>query len=301
MQRTLAAFLVAALLAFPAIAKTPAEMLKDSPAADWRPLDPQNTLLMDVNGHGVLIELAPRFAPKHVENIRILAHEGYYDGSAVVRVQDNFVTQWGDPYADDKDKAKTLGGAAPHLPAEFAVPFAGLPLARLPDPDGWAPVTGFVDGFPVAADPKRDQAWITHCYGVVGAGRNMEIDSSTGAELYVIIGQSPRMLDLNITVVGRVLTGMEVLSALPRGTAPMGMYDKPEQWVPIGSVRLLADLPPDQRPKLEVLKTGSKTWKALVAARRSPPDEFHVYKANFTNVCNISAPVRPLSAAPASR
>ena len=292
MKRALAALLLSSLCFFPALAKSPAEILKDSPKTDWRPIDPQNTLLMDLNGNQVIIELAPKFAPKHVANIRTLAHEGYWDGLAVVRVQDNFVTQWGDPNEDDKDKVKSLGGAAAHLPAEFSVPFKRLPFSKLSDRDGWAPVTGWVEGFPVAADPKQDKAWITHCYGVVGAGRNMEIDSSTGAELYAIIGQSPRMLDLNITVVGRVLRGMEYLSALPRGEAPMGMYDKPEQLVPIKSVKFLADLPPDQRPKLEVLKTGSKTWKDYLESRRNPPDEFHVYKANFTNVCNVTVPVR---------
>jgi len=285
--------LSAALCAAPASAKTPAEILKDSPASDWRPLDPKNGLVMDLDGHQVIIELAPRFAPEHVANIRTLAHEGYYDNLAVVRVQDNFVTQWGDPNEDDKAKAKPLGRAQAHLPAEFSTPFKGsLPFNALADRDGWAPLTGWTEGFPVAADPKADRAWITHCYGVVGAGRNMEVDSSTGAELYAIIGQSPRMLDLNITVVGRVLKGMEYLSALPRGAAPMGMYDKPEQFVKINSVKLIADLPAEQQPKLKILKTGSKTWKEYLETRRNPPDDFHVYKANFTNVCNVTVPVR---------
>lgn len=292
MKKIATLFVLSALCAFPALAKTPAEILKDSPAADWRPLDPDNTLVMDVGGHQVILELAPRFAPKHVANIRTLAHEGYYDTLAVVRVQDNFVVQWGDPNADDAAKKKSLGSAAAHLPAEFAIPYKGLPIAKLKDPDGWAPVSGWVDGFAVAADPKQDKAWLTHCYGVVGAGRDMAIDSSTGAELYAIIGQSPRMLDLNITVVGRVLQGMEYLSALPRGTAAMGMYDKPEQFVTIKSIKLAADLPADQRPKMEILKTGSKTWKDYLETRRNPPDEFHVYKANFTNVCNVAVPVR---------
>ena len=292
MKRCAVLLALSALCAAPAVAASPAELLASSPAGDWRPLDPRNTLVMDVGGHQVIIELAPHFAPKHVANIRTLAHEGYYDGTAVVRVQDNFVTQWGDPNGDDTEKARPLGSAEPHLPAEFSVSLKHLPFTRLPDRDGWAPITGFADGFPIAADPKQDKAWITHCYGVVGAGRNMEPDSSTGAELYAIIGQSPRMLDLNITVVGRVLKGMEYLSALPRGTAQMGMYDQPEQLVPIKSAKLMADLPADQRPRMEVLKTGSKTWKELVEMRRNPPDDFHVYKANFTNVCNLTVPTR---------
>ena len=292
MTRSAALLLLSALCSLPALAKSPAEILKDSPASDWRPLDPHNGLVMDLGGHQVIIELAPRFAPKHVANIRTLAHEGYYDDLAVVRVQDNFVTQWGDPHEDDPAKKKPLGSAAAHLPAEFSIPFKHLPFSKLADRDGWAPIAGWVDGFPVAADPKQDKAWLTHCYGVVGAGRDMAIDSSTGAELYAIIGQSPRMLDLNITVVGRVLKGMEYLSALPRGTAAMGMYDKPEQLMPIKSVKLIADLPAEQRPKLQILKTGSKTWKEYLETRRNPPDDFHVYKANFTNVCNVSVPVR---------
>jgi peptidylprolyl isomerase len=292
MTRSAALLLLSALCSLPALAKSPAEILKDSPASDWRPLDPHNGLVMDLDGHQVIIELAPRFAPKHVANIRALAHEGYYDNLAVVRVQDNFVTQWGDPNGDDPAKKKPLGSAAAHLPAEFSIPFKHLPFSKLSDRDGWAPIAGWVDGFPVAADPKQDKAWITHCYGVVGAGRDMAIDSSTGAELYAVIGQSPRMLDLNITVVGRVLKGMEYLSALPRGTAAMGMYDKPEQLVPIKSVKLIADLPADQQPKLQVLKTGSKTWKEYLETRRNPPDDFHVYKANFTNVCNVTVPIR---------
>jgi peptidylprolyl isomerase len=275
-----------------AASKSPAEILQGASPSDWRTVDPENTILMEVGGHGVVIELAPQFAPRHVANIRTLTHEHFFDGLAVVRVQDNFVAQWGDPNEDDKAKARSLGGASSKLPAEFTIPAKNLPIAKLPDPDGWAPVTGFVDGFPVAEDPARNQAWITHCYGVVGAGRDNPIDSSTGAELYAIIGQAPRMLDLNITVVGRVLVGMQYLASLPRGSAAMGMYDKPEQLVPITRARLLADLPPADRPKLEVLRTESKTWKALVEARRNPPDAFHVHKANFTNICSLTVPVR---------
>lgn len=291
---------LAGLLAGSAFAATPAkqvaDILKDSPASDWRSLDPENCLLMEVGGHRVVIELAPHFAPRHVANIRVLAREHFYDGLAVVRVQDNFVTQWGDPNGDDKAKARPLGGASTKLPAEFSIPSKNIAISKLPDLDGWAPVSGFANGFPVAADPAHNQAWITHCYGVVGAGRDMAIDSSTGAELYVTIGQSPRMLDLNITVVGRVLVGMQYLSALPRGTAALGMYDKPEQLVLIKSVRLFSDLPEAERPALQELRTDSKTWKALVEARRNPPDAFHVKKANFTNVCNLTVPVREITA-----
>ncbi|WP_269532978.1 peptidylprolyl isomerase [Chitinimonas sp. BJYL2] len=293
-------FVALPLCAAEAKRPTPAEIIKQSPASDWRGLDPDNTVLMNVNGTDVIMELAPRFAPRHAANIRTLTREGYFDGLAVIRVQDNFVSQWGDPADDDdtKSPAKTLGSADKKLPAEFSIAYKGLPISKLGDADGFAPVSGFVDGFPVAADPKRNRAWIAHCYGVVGAGRGNEVDSSTGASLYAIIGHAPRTLDLNITVVGRVIKGMEALSALPRGTGAMGFYEKPEQYVPIRQARLLSQLPEAERPALEVLRTESKTWQQLVEARRRGTSDWYVYSAGHTNICNMTVPTRP-KAAPA--
>lgn len=278
-------------------AKSAADVLKDSPAADWRALDPDNTLLMDLASGQVIIELAPRFAPAHAANIRALAHGGYWDGLAILRVQDNFVTQWGDPDGDDAAKARPLpAGAVPKLPAEFSAPIDRIGKAagftRLADVDGWAPRTGFAGGFPVAADPKSGQAWLAHCYGMVGAGRSDSVDSSNGTELYVVIGHAPRGLDLNITVVGRVLKGMELLSALPRGTAAMGFYDKPEQRTGIQRVRLLADVPTAERPALQVLKTDSATWQQLLDARRFRGG-WYVHSPGHVDICSAGVPTRP--------
>jgi peptidylprolyl isomerase len=275
---------------------TAAQVIEAAQPGDWRPLDPQNTLVMDLAAGQVVIELAPRFAPRHAANIRTLAHEGYWDGLAILRVQDNYVAQWGDPSGEAPDKARPLGSAQKKLPAEFSVPLKGLPLQRLPDVDGWAPVTGFVDGMPVAADPTRAQAWLAHCYGMVGAGRDMAADSSNGTELYVVIGQPARGLDLNITVVGRVLQGMQWLSSLPRGTADMGFYDKAEQRTTIQRVRLMADMPEAERPQFEVLRTDTATWRALLDARRVRREEWFVHSPRHINVCNASVPTRPRTA-----
>ncbi|MEN9398065.1 MAG: hypothetical protein RLZ81_2595, partial [Pseudomonadota bacterium] len=235
--------------------RSQAEIIKQSDASDWRRLDPENTLVLEIHGKPIIMELAARIAPRHVANIRTLARSGYYTSSGVVRVQDNYVAQWADPYDEDKAKMKPLGSALAKLPAEFSIPFKDLPLTRFQDADGWAPVTGFVDGLPVAADPAKNQAWIAHCYGVVGAARGNEPDSSNGTSLYAIIGQAPRALDLNITVVGRVVQGMEVLSSLPRGPGAMGFYEKPEQAIAITRARLLADIPESERPVIEVMRT----------------------------------------------
>jgi len=272
---------------------TEADIIKNAQAADWRLLNPENTLVMEVSGQQVVIELAPRFAPQHVDNIRHLARNGYYSRSAIVRVQDNYVTQWADPNDEDPARALPLGDARAKLPAEFTIPLRGLAINRLKDVDGWVPVTGWLDGMPVAADPAIDQAWITHCYGVVGSGRDNAPDSSNATSLYVIIGQSPRRLDRNITVVGRVVQGIEALSALPRGPAPMGFYQQAAQKIALGKVQLMADMPPAERPALEVLRTDTATWTALVEATRNPQAAWFAFRPGHTNVCNRSIPVRP--------
>nr|WP_298129273.1 peptidylprolyl isomerase [uncultured Pseudoxanthomonas sp.] len=291
--------LVACLLALPVAHAaeppkplTAQEILDASPAADWRTLDPANTLYMDVPGGRVVIELAPAFAPEHVANIRTLAREGFWNGLGIYRSHDNFVVQFGDADAEDAAKAKSLGTAKMKLPAEFARKAAGVNFTRLPDADGWAREVGFVDGFPAARDPKADEAWLAHCYGALGAGRGGPPDSSNGSELYVVTGQSPRQLDRNITLVGRVVKGIELLSAIPRGPEPMGFYEKPEQRTPITAVRLASDVPDAERVPLQVLRTDSKTFAAATEARRNRRDGWYVRPAGHIDLCNVPLPVR---------
>ncbi len=194
-----------------------ADVLAASKTSDWRTLDPDNTLYLDLaNGGRVVIELAPAFTPLHAENIRTLARAHYWDGLAILRVQDNFVTQWGDPDGDKPDKAHPLGNASKTIAPEFERAIApDLAFAKLPDGDVYAPEAGFSNGMPAARDPKANKAWLAHCYGMVGAGRDTAPESGPGTELYVVIGQAPRQLDRNIAVVGRVVQGMESLAALP--------------------------------------------------------------------------------------
>lgn len=268
-------------------AATMSDVLAASKPADWRQLDPANTLYMDIPAGRVVIELAPQFAPRHVENVRTLVHGGYFDGLAITRVQDNFVVQWSDPTG-----SRPLGSAKKTLPAEFTRPAQGLTFTALPDPDTYAPQTGFVDGFPAARDTATGAAWGVHCYGVLGVGRDNDSDSGGGTELYVVTGHAPRQLDRNITVLGRVVQGMEFLSALPRGPVPMGMYEKPEQYIPISRIKLAADLPAEQRMKLEVLRTDTATFADLVESRRNRRDDWYKVPAGHIDVCNVPLPVR---------
>ncbi|GMV28723.1 MAG: hypothetical protein AMXMBFR59_08480 [Rhodanobacteraceae bacterium] len=276
----------------PAKGRTMTEVLAASQASDWRRLDPEDTVYLDFAAGRVLIELAPDYAPAHVANIRTLLRQHYFDGLAILRVHDNYVVQWGDPEAGDKDKARPFGEAKRSIAAEFSRPIARQPFVRLPDGDVYAPEVGWSGGFPVARDPKGGQVWLAHCYGMVGAGRDNAADSGSGAELYVVLGHSPRHLDRNVTLVGRVIQGMELLAALPRGSGPLGFYEQPAQRIPLTRVRLGSDLPEAERSSLEVLRTDTATFQALVETRRNRQDDWYLYQAGKVELCNVPLPVR---------
>ena len=299
------AFVMAFILTSGALAADPAkgkpkamaELLAASKPGDWRAVDPENILYVELQSGRVIIELAPAFSPAHVSNIKALAREHYYDNLAVLRVQDNYVVQWGDPDADKTNAARKIQNAKRTLPAEFdRLLDPILPFTRLADGDVYAPEVGFINGFPVARDPKSNRMWMLHCYGMVGAGRDVASDSGGGTELYVVIGQAPRHLDRNVTLVGRVLQGMELLSALPRGTGALGFYEKPNERLPIQKIRVAADVPQAERTPLEVLRTDTPLFQDLVESRRNRPEEWFHFQAGHIEVCNVPIPVRAVAA-----
>ncbi len=78
-------------------------------------LDPENTILMDIKGGQVVIQLLPELAPKHVERIKTLTRQGFYDNTPFHRVMEGFMAQGGDPTGTG-----TGGSPMPDLPAEFS-------------------------------------------------------------------------------------------------------------------------------------------------------------------------------------
>ncbi|HEX8261675.1 MAG TPA: peptidylprolyl isomerase [Allosphingosinicella sp.] len=271
--------------------REPSEVVAATTAADWRAVDPENLILMELaDGQRVAIELAPAFAPVHAANIRAFARAGWWNNAAIYRVQDNYVSQWGNGDAENPLPA----GVIRTPPAEYDRALAGLNVRPLGYPDSYAPMAGHVDGWPVAWDPESGRAWLTHCYGSVGAGRDEAPDTGTAGELYAAIGHAPRHLDLNIATVGRVIEGMAALSARPRGTGNLGFYDpaKGEQPIRIARVRVAADVPASERPSFEVMRTDTAAFSAYVTGRANRGGSFFNRPAGGTDLCNVNVPVR---------
>ena len=77
--------------------------------------DPENTIIMETTKGKVVIELLPDVAPNHVERIKELSRENFYDGIVFHRVIDGFMAQTGDPTGTG------MGGSdKPDLKAEFS-------------------------------------------------------------------------------------------------------------------------------------------------------------------------------------
>lgn len=272
---------------------TMAGVLAASHTGDWRELDPENTLYVELAGGRVVIELAPEFAPRHVANVKALAREHYFDGLAIVRVQDNYVVQWADPDAEKPELARKIQRAQKTLPAEFDRKLdPKIPFTRLPDADVYAREVGFSRGFPVARDKRSGRMWLIHCYGMVGAGRDEAADSGGGVELYAVIGHAPRHLDRNVTLLGRVVHGMELFSSLPRGTGTLGFYEKAEQRVPIKAIRVAADVPESERSALEILRTDTPLFRQLIESRRNRREAWFKFPAGRIEIGNVPIPIR---------
>ena len=103
------------------------------PAAAQPKTDPANTLVIELKSGKVYIELLPKLAPKHVERVKTLARQGFYDGIVFHRVIKGFMAQTGDPTGTG-----TGGSKLPDLPAEFtptAFERGTIGAARTNDPN----------------------------------------------------------------------------------------------------------------------------------------------------------------------
>ena len=290
-MRNLAA--VALLLALTAAAPpkklTPTDAVNAAPAGAWRTIPAEDLLVMTLDGGArVIIQLAPAFAPVHVANIRKFAAANYWQGAAVYRVQDNYVAQWG----INEAKRALSAGAVAKPPAEYTRPARGLAVTPLGSPDPYAHRVGFANGWPVALY-KDGSASLTHCYGTVGVGRDLHPDTGTGGELYAAIGHAPRQLDRNIAIVGRVISGIEHLSALPRGSETMGFYKEGSVAKAITGITLASAMPAAKRPSFQYLDTASPSFARYLTIKKNRNDDFYRVAAGGADLCNVPVPVRP--------
>jgi len=249
------------------------------PAPDWRALDLENALVIDTSKGRIVVEMAPALAPLAVARVKRLAREGVYDGLLFHRVIEGFVDQTGNPNNRD-------GGvsAYPDLPAEFSGRLgADAPLMVIVRRrDG---LEGFVGAVPVAGVSAAEQGlgrdhrprvWGVYCDGVAGMGRQAGINTAN-SEIFFMRAPA-RRLDHDYAVWGRVAQGLEVVRAIKVGEPP----PDPDRMV---RVRVAADLPAAERPRLEVANPAGPAFQTRAAAARAR------LGARFS-ICDLPIPAR---------
>lgn len=246
-------------------------------AADWRPLDPAETLVVETSKGVILVEMRPDLAPRAVERIKLLAREGVYDGLLFHRVVENFVDQTGNP--NNKD-----GGVSKHPDLEPEFIFRLKPgdphfiVRRTSDA-----VEGFVGSTPFVGaqdlldtNPLGRRASGAYCPGVAGMGRQAAVNTAN-SEIF-FMREASRRLDGDYTVWGRAVKGLDVIRAMAVGEPPAN----PDRMI---RVRVAADLPAAERPRVEVLDEAGPAFRAMVDKVRAAKG------ADFT-VCDIEIPTR---------
>jgi peptidylprolyl isomerase len=295
-------------LAFAACTGVPAS-LAEAPAAPaasevpaWRPVDPENLVLLEVPTGTVAIELFPEAAPAHVDQLRRLVREGFYDGEYFYRVIDGHVAQAGrefDPLLKD----------VPTVPFEAERTVGADGFTPVGSADLFAPEAGHRSGFAVGRDGERE--WLLNCPGALGMAR--DDDPASGSSEIFIPLQPRRYLDRNYTIFGRVIAGMEHIHRLPRvdpfteeETAALFGEDQPlahqmQQFRrskldlnAIFLIKIASDLPEDGRPAYEVMDTASADWAALKESKRdySAIPAFIAPPVNKLDICSLPVPAR---------
>ncbi|MES2896732.1 MAG: peptidylprolyl isomerase [Pseudomonadota bacterium] len=246
-------------------------------AADWRSLDPAETLVIETSKGVIVVEMRPDLAPKAVERIMLLAREGVYDGLLFHRVIEDFVDQTGNP--NNKD-----GGVSKHPDLEPEFTFRLKPdQPHLIVRDTSDAVEGFVGSTPfigaqdlLDTNPLGRRATGAYCPGVAGMGRQDAV-TTANSEIF-FMRQASRRLDGDYTVWGRAVKGLDVVRAMAVGEPPA----VPDRMI---RVRVAADIPAAERPRVEVLDERGAAFKALVERVRAAKG------ADFT-VCDIEIPTR---------
>lgn len=264
-------------------AKSSAEIIAETTAEDWRTIPAEDTLIIELERGNAAIALSPSLAPNHVAQVKKLARAGFYDGLSFYRVIDGFVAQGGDPFGERK-----IGKARKSLRAEFETAGDRIEFAPLPDADGYAPVVGFIGGIPAGRDETAGTFWHLHCAGAFAFGREDGRDTAS-TEFYIAL-QPQRYLDRNLSVLGRVIDGMEHLQALRRVNPPTSKEE--DLGEKILSIRVAADIPEEKREVFEILDSARPAFAAYVEARRNRPEGFFYFRPDYVDICQLPAPVR---------
>ncbi len=248
---------------------------------NWVELDPEYTLYVYVPAGRIDIALSKDFAQDHVERLKLLAREGYYEGIPFLRVITGYISQATDPFEFDIPGTvrRPFNSVSPTIQGQFDRPSGpDLAFVGIRQADEFREQEGYVNGFPAMQNLDDGRAWITGCTGVVGMPR--DIDPNSGSTGFWIAHQSMRQHDRNHTTFGRVVGGLDHALMMPPAIA-----EDASTWTVIDSVRVAADLPQKQRTRYRIRNTNSESFTAHLDSLRNPQTEWYQTLPRRLDVC----------------
>ncbi|MEW9798272.1 peptidylprolyl isomerase [Alteromonas sp. CYL-A6] len=278
------------LVLYLCVLSLPTVAQQNTATSAWLRVPQGNLVYLRVAGGDVVVMLSDAVAPAHVARFKSLATDGFYDQRYFYRVIDGFVAQGGQGESEEGDATP----AYPPLAAEFTSPLSAEFVTAEANAV-YAPRTGFIDGVAAGTDGKTQ--WLLHCPGAVAFARSTDKDSAT-TEFYIVLGQAPHHLDKNMAVIGRVLSGMEYLQALPRGERENGgVLSDMTQRSQIQSARLGTQLPQSAQRQFEVQQASDPDFQARLNRARTLDNPFYVDKSltpRTVDVCYYQTSVREI-------
>jgi peptidylprolyl isomerase len=248
-------------------------------ADDWVPIDPENTLYLELSTGLIVIELHPEIAPGHVARVKKLARAGFYDGLKFHRVIDGFMAQGGDPTGTGEG-----GSKEPDLKAEFtyhqkhdALNFGQTNSLETIGVAGAAVVLTESQAGQFTHPDGLLQSWMPYCRGTAAMARAQD-PNSANSQFFIMFSNQYRQLERNYTPWGRVVFGMDAVDKIARGEPPA----KPDRII---HAHVGTDVPAAQRKALEELASGSQGMRDLFKAAS---DIGH----GQIDACAVQVPVR---------
>ena len=259
----------------------------NAPDEAWREIDPENTLYIDLEYGRVVLELYPEIAPIHVERIKTLTRQGFYDFVTFHRVIEGFMNQTGDPKGDG-----TGDSDLPDITAEFTFRRGSdMPVTLVgARPSGQGDIgVGFYKALPVATQPTS-QAILTkdgkvaafglHCKGVTSMARTSN-PNSANSQFFLMRDTSPH-LDSQYSIWGNTVLGHEHLTKIKVGSKGENPNFVPDV---MKKVQVAADVPAAERVNVQVLKADSAAFKNYLKTQKKAD-------GTYPDVCDIQVPSR---------
>lgn len=259
-----------------------------APDEAWRTVNPENLLIIDTKYGDIGVEMFPEIAPNHVEQIKTLARQEFYNNVPFHRVIEGFMNQTGDGSNGDGTGDSSL----PNIDSEFTfrrgseLPFTLVTAKKVGEVEigiGFyknLPIASQPSNLAVATDDGKVEAFGLHCKGVTSMARTRD-PNSANSQFFLMRAQY-ESLDTQYSIWGNTVMGYDLIEK-----PLVGVIGEVPGWVPdrMNIVEVASDMDEAERPVVQVLKTNHPAFSRWLKTQKKAD-------GSFPTICDLSVPTR---------